>query len=74
MTELTMPFGKHRGKHLNNVPATYLMWFLEQPWSDKWPKVKTYCIENYEALQIDATEESAELALICCEPFTFKPE
>ena len=27
-----MPFGKHKGKRLIEVPVSYWKWFLKQPW------------------------------------------
>ncbi len=40
MSELTdhslMPFGKHRGTEMANVPGDYLMWLFEQ-WEEKPP-------------------------------------
>lgn len=35
-TITTMPFGKHAGKPLAEVPEDYLRWFLRQDWAEKW--------------------------------------
>jgi hypothetical protein len=29
-----MPFGKHKGKAMEDVPAGYLLWYMEQPAQD----------------------------------------
>ena len=29
---MNMPFGKHRGKDIGDVPSNYLYWLLEQDW------------------------------------------
>jgi uncharacterized protein (DUF3820 family) len=55
MTYLTdssiMPFGKHKGVKMANVPASYLLWLLE---NDKCSEsVKEYIIENKLALELE---------------------
>lgn len=42
-----MPFGKHKGTKMIDVPASYLLWYLENGTSGN---VMDYCIENKEAL------------------------
>lgn len=37
-----MPFGKHKGERLGNVPDNYWRWFLSQDWCDDWPKLVEY--------------------------------
>lgn len=37
-----MPFGKHKGKRLGDVPDSYWRWFLEQDWCDEWPDLVEY--------------------------------
>jgi uncharacterized protein (DUF3820 family) len=41
-----MPFGAHRGKRLIDVPASYLLWLVRQPWLDKWPALRAYITNN----------------------------
>ena len=41
-----MPFGKHKGEPMSEVPAQYLLWFHEQEWASKWPRVKLYVEER----------------------------
>ena len=30
-----MPFGKYSGRHLSDIPRSYLEWLLEQDWLKK---------------------------------------
>jgi hypothetical protein len=40
---MTLPFGKHRGVEIREVPERYLGWVLEQPWPDTWTK---HCVRE----------------------------
>lgn len=51
---LEMPFGKHKGKKVCNVPASYLLWLLDQDWFKSGP-LKTYILENKETLELEVT-------------------
>lgn len=44
-----MPIGPHAGKHLHAVPADYLLWVNQQPWSRDWHLWQPVAqfIENY---------------------------
>ena len=37
-----MPFGKYKGKSLDQVPDSYLIWFLKQDWCDEYPELVEY--------------------------------
>lgn len=37
-----MPFGKHKGKRLGEVPDGYWIWFLGQDWCDDHPDLVDY--------------------------------
>ena len=37
-----MPFGKHKGKPLGEVPDHYWRWFLQQDWCDQYPDLVDY--------------------------------
>jgi len=37
-----MPWGKHEGENLGDVPRDYWRWFLSQDWCDKWPDLVEY--------------------------------
>lgn len=47
-----MPFGKHKGKMLSQVPADYLLWLHDNGCSD--PKLKAYIVENLDSLNQEA--------------------
>lgn len=45
-----MPWGRHRGTVLEEVPADYLLWYFEQPWAKEWAGLYAYCLENQSTL------------------------
>ena len=53
-----MPFGKHKGEKLANVPAEYLL-FLREEWEDRKPvlpaqiELKKYIDDNLEVLRME---------------------
>ena len=52
-----MPFGKHKGKLLSQVPPDYLLWLHSEfrlQEKDLDPKVKAYIEANLEALHEEA--------------------
>lgn len=50
-----MPFGKHKGEKLLNVPASYLLWLWDQrPMSDK--RLEEYIYQNMNALKIECPD------------------
>lgn len=39
-----MPFGKHKGEHIEDVPTSYIRWLLDQDWlADKFPDLVDAC-------------------------------
>ena len=32
---MILPFGKHRGKDIGEIPSNYLTWLLEQDWMEE---------------------------------------
>jgi hypothetical protein len=40
--ETVMPWGKHKGTQLCEVPGSYLAWLIEQPWIKDWPGLYSY--------------------------------
>lgn len=45
-----MPFGKHKGKMLQDVPASYLVWLMQQEWAEEWPELYDYLCKNEGAI------------------------
>lgn len=44
-----MKWGKHKDERLGDIPDSYWLWFLEQDWCDKYPKLVAYanlCVEE----------------------------
>ena len=40
-----MPFGKHKGTPLKDVPKDYFSWLKSQDWLGKWPRLAAYIDE-----------------------------
>lgn len=40
--DTSMPFGKHKGKPMRQVPMNYLSWLSEQDWLEKWEDLDAY--------------------------------
>lgn len=38
---MIIPFGKHRGREVEEVPSDYLRWLMEQEWfeSERWEEL-----------------------------------
>lgn len=48
-----MPFGKHKGERLEDVPASYLLWLWEQkPLSDI--RLEHYIYNSLDALKMES--------------------
>jgi len=53
-----MPFGKHEGKKLGELPASYLLWALDQDWCRRqWPDLIEYIRDNKAAIEMEAANE-----------------
>jgi uncharacterized protein (DUF3820 family) len=50
-----MPFGKHQGKRMIDVPAIYLIYIYDKGWINH-NGVKQYIIENMAALKLEASK------------------
>ena len=51
-----MPFGKHKGEKMANVPASYLLWLYDDlqksgVWHPDKEKLKTYIKDNMDVLK-----------------------
>jgi hypothetical protein len=60
--ESPMPFGKHEGTPMANVPANYLMWMFNswgtmKPWGAEANAVRNYIIENLDALKLEMDDD-----------------
>lgn len=55
---LRLTFGKHKGKLLTDVPASYLIWLFEQDFVQKsYPDIYDYIEANYSEIQDRADYE-----------------
>jgi len=55
-----MPWGKHKGVKLGELPAGYLLWLYEQPWIASWVGLYLYLKEHEDQLldeKADANED-----------------
>lgn len=56
--ESLMPFGKHKGEKMEDVPATYLMWLYE---NDKCNQpVREYIEDNMDVLEKEVRENKTQ--------------
>lgn len=56
--EETFPFGKHFGKKMSEVPASYLLWAWENAVSvQRWNKLYWYLKENLEEIKERAEKQ-----------------
>lgn len=51
-----MPFGAHKGKAMEDVPAGYLLFCYAQTWIGKYPDVREYIKDNLDVLEKQAKE------------------
>lgn len=55
LSDVYMPFGKHKGMSLDDVPADYLLWLFSQNWlSDRFPEIHNYIVNNLKVIEDDA--------------------
>jgi uncharacterized protein (DUF3820 family) len=55
----TMPFGKHKGKILDDVPADYLLWLHENS-TNLNGSLKDYIDDNLDSIKSEAADLKAE--------------
>lgn len=53
-----MPFGKHKGKAMVNIPAKYLLWLYGQGCDHA--GVKRYILDNLEGLKKEANTATSK--------------
>jgi hypothetical protein len=52
-----MPWGKHKGMKLKDVPASYLLWCYGQPWmKDGWPQLYAYLKAHEDQLMAEKVD------------------
>jgi len=51
------PFGIHKGRPMQKVPATYLDWLIDQPWIKSWPAVEEYIERNRKVLDRELKDQ-----------------
>lgn len=56
--ETIMPFGKHKGKHLSDVPASYLLWLYEQNKYKPMTSLQEYIHKNLDVLEKEVEEKN----------------
>lgn len=52
-----MPFGAHKGKQMQDVPAGYIDWLVGQTWIDKFPQIVEYVETNRSAIDKELEEQ-----------------
>lgn len=55
--ETIMPWGKHKGEKLEDIPATYFLWLQAQSWIPDWPGLHGYIERNLDAFKLEVGEE-----------------
>lgn len=50
-----MPFGKHKGKKMANVPGDYLKWLYKE--RKAYGKLKAYIEENLDVIKFETTQK-----------------
>lgn len=55
--ESPMPWGKHKGKQMADVPASYLMWLWNINNQD--PQIRAYIRSNWDAIQKGIKEQKS---------------
>lgn len=55
--ESKFPFGTHKGKRMDEVPASYLDWLDDRAWLDAYPDVKRYIFDNRHIIDKELEEQ-----------------
>jgi uncharacterized protein (DUF3820 family) len=61
--KMIMPFGKHKGEPMDEVPASYLDWLHGQSWIGDWPEVLKYIKDHKHSIreELGLNEEDVDL-------------
>jgi hypothetical protein len=52
-----MPFGKHKGTPLGQIPESYWYWFLQQKWAGYHHMLRDYAHRQCPYVEVSLTEE-----------------
>lgn len=55
--DIRIPFGKYQGTRIGDVPASYLIWLLEQGGPDRHPEIRDYIEEHEDDLRLEIEQE-----------------
>lgn len=55
-----IPWGKHKGKKLKELPPEYLQWLYGQPWIKDWPGLYNYLRSNAVVIEARMKDEEAK--------------
>lgn len=55
--EKVMPWGKHKGQKLKELPASYLLWLYEQPWIKDWHGLYLYLKKHEDQLMLERQQD-----------------
>ena len=58
--ETIMPWGKHKGEALKDMPADYFMWLSDQTWVSDWPQLHIYIQENKDAFAAEKKDDDKD--------------
>lgn len=54
--DTVMPWGKWKGRRMEDVPGDYLHWLIEQSWVAKWPGLHAYLKKNADTIYEQAQD------------------
>ena len=55
---LVFTFGKHKGYHVDDVPASYLLWCYDQDWfAEQNPIIFNYIVDELKAIKNEAKQD-----------------
>lgn len=57
----SFPFGEHKGKPIDEVPAKYLLDLYSEDWIGKWPTIKEWIEKNLDGLEEEVIGDEVQL-------------
>lgn len=58
--QTVMPWGKHKGQKLSELPASYLLWLFEQTWIRDWHGLYLYLKKNEDLLMDEKRKDQLD--------------